>query len=221
MSRWRVWMALVGAVTMSGCHAAPASARETPEEAACAEPEEPAAGGDAADLADLSIPIADILQSTVDTGLSSLATGIVAGYLSYLEQQASERWQKIPAPLVDWLRPHYDIDMDAVRYADDVDTIHGQGITVDQRIYFPRRMDFSRPLDVRWLLHELQHCEQYRKLGGTGPFLVRYAAQAVAKIVEKGCLDVHDFIELEQEADAKALALYRGITRLLARAGAR
>ena len=156
----------------------------------------------------VSKPIKDVLAAVAAAGLAPVVTGILASYLAYLEQQANGRLKSIPSELANWLAAHYNVDVGSVRYAENIDTVHGQGITVGSHIYFTKGVDLigSRD-DINWLFHELEHCVQYQTLGGVGPFMAKYAVQCAAEIISKKSFDVHDAVGIESEAISKAAAM--------------
>ena len=54
------------------------------------------------------------------------------------------------------------------------------------------------------MLHELQHTAQYVLKGGEQQFLSEYILHAAGRIVACGCVDVHDDINTERDANAKS-----------------
>ncbi|MFZ4664266.1 MAG: hypothetical protein ACOYNY_45135, partial [Caldilineaceae bacterium] len=133
----------------------------------------------------------------------------VREYFAYLDSQANGKWKEIPSELQDILRPHYPkVIMGNVRYADNIDTVHRQGITVEDRIYFPVSVNFDTPGDFYWLLHELEHVGQYRVVGGADAFVLKYLFQGGLEIFTKGSINVHDSISLEEEAISKSERIF-------------
>jgi Domain of unknown function (DUF4157) len=128
----------------------------------------------------------------------------VSGYLERLYQQGNGRWQSLPDNFKACYGRHYGINLDEVKYATNINTGHGSAITVGKDIYFPTDINLDIPEGKRWILHELEHVRQYQVTGGVSKFLVKYGAQGAMEIASNGSFKIHDNIQLEQEADAKA-----------------
>ncbi|MBB2836988.1 UNVERIFIED_ORG: hypothetical protein GGE64_000698 [Rhizobium etli] len=136
---------------------------------------------------------------------------IADAYRASLERQASGRWKSLPFEFADPIRGEYpSIELDDVRYATNIFTVHGQAITIGYEIYFPHGMDLGQSTGRKLMYHELQHVLQYENRGGVEPFLAEYIAKAAGKIVEERSFDVHDDIDLEAEANAKAESMAEG-----------
>jgi Domain of unknown function (DUF4157) len=151
--------------------------------------------------------VVDDVTKTVDRwGLAvanpSLAT--VPAYLESLYQQGNGRWRNLPDDFKACYRSHYGISLDEVKYATNINTGHGQGITVGKDIYSPTDINLSNRNDRHWMLHELEHVRQYQVVGGVSAFMVKYGVQGSMQIARNGSFNIHDNIELEKEADAKA-----------------
>ncbi|WP_438040517.1 hypothetical protein [Sorangium sp. So ce128] len=169
---------------------------------------------------------ADLAIASVAAGLSPAAAALIASYFQFLEVQASGKLKAIPEPLRGWLQPHYGVDLGNVYYAENINTIHGQAITVERHIYFPRPIDLNDCGDIKWLIHELQHCEQYRVLGGHVQFMVKYISQVaaelpaiIARLAQTGSFsseEAHDRLGLEAEAIQKASTIGPGICQKVA-----
>lgn len=95
------------------------------------------------DPGNLPQPLKDLIEFVSNAGAAPVTTGILVSYLAYLEQQASGKLKKIPYPLVRWLRPQYGVNVADVSYAENIDTVHRQAITVERHIYFPKSVDLS------------------------------------------------------------------------------
>jgi Domain of unknown function (DUF4157) len=104
------------------------------------------------------------------------------------------------------IQRYYDhLDVAAVRYAFYINTHHGQIVTIGNTIFFTRDMDFNKTDDFRTLLHELEHSVQYANRGGEQNFLAEYILKSGGSIFRGGStVDMHDSIDLERAADAKA-----------------
>ena len=78
-------------------------------------------------------------------------------------------------------------------------------MTIGNTIYFVRGMNFGDPNDGWTLFHELEHVVQYANRGGVEPFLSEYVLKAAGSILRGGnSIDMHDNIDLENAANAKA-----------------
>jgi Domain of unknown function (DUF4157) len=159
--------------------------------------------------------VLDDVGKTVDRwglGLTNPILAHVSSYLEYLYQQGNSKgWQRLPDNIIGTYASDYGIDLKKVRYATNINTVHGQAITIGKEIYFPRGVDFNRIEDVHWLLHELEHVRQYQVTGGVSAFLTKYIVQGSIKVATKGSFNIHDNIELEREADNKANRLIEKI----------
>jgi hypothetical protein len=142
--------------------------------------------------------------STVEKKIDEIASKLRI-YQFFLHKQASGKYQKLPLELRQIIQPYYqEIDLQKVDYAENVDTVHGQGITIGYRIYFPRKINLDTYQDLRWMLHELQHVVQYKREGGELNFLKKYSKEAGKQIFINKSFSIHDNIHLEQEADQVA-----------------
>jgi hypothetical protein len=140
--------------------------------------------------------VVDDTKKTIDRyGLSVANPSLipVSGYLESLYQQGNNRWKGLPDDFKACYRKHYNFNLDNVRYATDVNTVHGSAI-----------INLSDPKDRHWMLHELEHVRQYQAVGGVSAFLIKYVVQGAIQIGRNGSISIHDNIELEREADSKA-----------------
>jgi uncharacterized membrane protein len=155
-------------------------------------------------------PIEDIdrelsnFEKTVRSYLQQgLVPPIIREYFTYLDTQA--RYKQIPSDIRRILTKKYPgVSINSIRYAENVDTVHGQAITVGYKIYFPSSVDFSNDNDLHWLLHEIEHVSQYQAHGGVEPFLIKYLVNGAIEIGRNGSIDIHDAINLERDAENKA-----------------
>lgn len=133
---------------------------------------------------------------------------VIERYKAHLFNQGKGRWQTLPESLIAAAQQHYpEINLRGVRYATGVDTVHGQAITWNDAIFFPRNVDVNAYDDLRLMLHELEHVVQYRRRGGDQAFISEYVLKAPGKVIERGSFSVHDHMDLERAADAKASRL--------------
>ena len=140
----------------------------------------------------------------------ALARPIVDNYIMNLRNQASGRWISIPHHITAVVQSQYPgINLNAVHYAQGIDTGHGDAITIGYEIFFPNQLNLSDAEDLELLFHELEHVVQYARRGGIDPFLGEYLAKGLGQIISRRTLNIHDYIDLEQAASAKAAVVYR------------
>jgi Domain of unknown function (DUF4157) len=129
----------------------------------------------------------------------------IPAYLEFLFQQGNKNgWKGLPDDFKACYKSYYSYNLDDVKYATNIDTVHGSAITVDDRIYFPTDIDLTKRSNKHWILHEMEHIRQYKAVGGVSAFMVKYVAQGGIKIGSKGSFKIHDDIQLEGEAESKA-----------------
>lgn len=142
-------------------------------------------------------------------------------YETFLENQPQVSLRPLPQNLVDMLNIYYscDFDLGRVSYADNVDTGHGNAITIEFNIYFPRQVDFSHPLrnldDFIWLLHELEHVRQFMQQGGVVAFLTKHLWEDGPQILVRGSFNMHNNTVLEQDAEGNAAEVLADVWPLL------
>jgi hypothetical protein len=130
---------------------------------------------------------------------------IVDQYIGFLQNQAGNNVMGLDQSIINRIQPFYSVDLHNVRYAFNIRTIHGANITIGNTIYFVKAMDFNDPNDGWTLYHELEHVVQYAQRGGVEPFLSEYILKAGGSILRGGnSIDMHDNIDLEHAANAKA-----------------
>jgi hypothetical protein len=130
---------------------------------------------------------------------------IVDQYIGFLQNQAGNNVYRLDQSVIAAIQQFYSVDLHNVRYAVGINTIHGQNITIGNTVYFVRGMNFNDPNDAWTLYHELEHVVQYANRGGVEPFLSEYILKAGGSILRGGnSIDVHDNIDLENAANAKA-----------------
>jgi hypothetical protein len=129
-------------------------------------------------------------------------------YIQYLEGQGDGKWKTIPEDIIGRIQQYYpEIDLHSIRYAEQINTIHGFDITIGNDIFFVQPQNFNTFYGYGKLAHELQHSVQYQKKGGVDAFLAEYIAKSGGAIVANRSFNVHDDIDLEQEAIAKSTAV--------------
>lgn len=130
---------------------------------------------------------------------------IIEKYKNGLRQQAAGKWQSFPSPFVATFKDDYpNIDLNQVRYATGINTIHGQAITFGYEIFFPSNVDISTHRDKKLMLHELQHTSQYAAKGGEAAFISEYLLHATGQGISRQSVNIHDYIPVENDAIEKS-----------------
>ncbi|KAJ5668668.1 hypothetical protein N7462_009738 [Penicillium macrosclerotiorum] len=147
---------------------------------------------------------------------------IAKAYIEYVEAQARGKYKPLPK----WLKlvlqelKAYDVDLSKVCYAEGINTLQeDNAITFGNNIHFPRAINIDRydngaKSDVHWILHELEHVVQYKKLEGISAFVNKYIIQAgvgsIQHIEKLGkswpsfVNKVHNSMPIEIDAENKA-----------------
>ncbi len=130
---------------------------------------------------------------------------IVDHYIGFLQNQAGNNVYGLDQSVINRIQSFYSVDLHNVRFAININTIHGSNITIGNTIYFVKAMDFNDVNDAWTLYHELEHVGQYAQRGGVEPFLSEYVLKAGGSVLRGGnSIDIHDNIDLEGAANAKA-----------------
>lgn len=130
---------------------------------------------------------------------------VIERYKAHLEKSAKHKWRKLSPTFIQEFSGYYpSLNLSNIRYADKIDTLHGQAITWGNHIYFPTTLNLDSPGHLQWMLHEIQHSVQYQGRGGYKEFLGEYIWKAFGKVLENGHFDVHDFIGPERAAASTA-----------------
>ncbi|KAJ5188418.1 hypothetical protein N7491_004743 [Penicillium cf. griseofulvum] len=160
-----------------------------------------------------------------------LGNPIAQAYIQYVEGQARGKYKSLPR----WLKlilqekASYDIDLTEVSYAEGIDTLQsGNAITFGYCIHFPTtiNLDDLQPNrdDVHWMLHELEHVVQYKRIGGVNAFVIKYVVQATITGSWKGDItgswkeninNIHDNMDIERDAANKADSLLDSVLQKL------
>jgi len=143
-------------------------------------------------------------------GLEVLFEAALQPYLHHL--RGNRLAKKLPYEIICVAGKHYKHDLDKVRYYEDVDntTIGDNAITFGYEIFFPKKINLTNEhdnenykRDLGWMLHELEHVDQYKAAGGIIPFLLLYLEFGVLEMLKQRTLDIHKFHLIEQAADKK------------------
>lgn len=146
-----------------------------------------------------------------------------------LHAQANNRWQKLPPKLKGVLRDYFKgnrhwplrYDLDNVRFATRIQTLHGLAITFENNIFFPRDINLESRADVRLMIHELEHTMQYAARGGLGPFIANYivnSTEATAQVIAEGRIDftrIRSLHQLEVDATNKSNRIINSVMAAL------
>lgn len=119
------------------------------------------------------------------------------------------------------VQQYYPFDLTQVRYGTNIQTIHGSAITVGDQIFFPGGVNLQLWNDSFWMYHELQHVDQYRRRGGVEPFMTEYVLKSAGGLIDAGrnvingnfSVNIHDNLDLEQDAEAKAQEVARAVVQ--------
>lgn len=144
------------------------------------------------------------LDEVVARGGYEFVRPITDAYFGHLRNQAAKKFNKIPESIIQKLQPYYNFDLRNVKYATNINTVHGQNITVGSEIFFINDIDFNACSDFILLAHELEHVSQYASRGGVEAFIPEYILKAIGKVLETGTFNVHDYIDIESSALTKA-----------------
>lgn len=121
-----------------------------------------------------------------------------ANMLRYNHQRQVKNWERLPRALINDVQRFYrGVNLDNVRFAENVRTINAPAVTMGNLIYFRGRIDFGRDDDLWLVLHELEHTVQYRNEPRSAK-LCEYTLKAFSSGFN------HDDIDWERAADRKA-----------------
>lgn len=146
----------------------------------------------------------DCAKEVIARGGYAFIRPVVDEYISDLRRQASGKYSKIPFGLQRQLSSYFDFNLNDVRFAFNINTRHGQHITIGNEIYFTFYVDFSSCFGYQLLAHELEHVGQYGRRGGIDPFIAEYVLKSVGKVLETRSFNVHDNVDIERAAISKA-----------------
>ena len=147
----------------------------------------------------------EVLVPLINNLKEGALSGPILMYIQYLEAQAAGKYKKLPGDFVDAAQPYYNkISLQDVRYAENIHTVHGQCITIGNKIYITGSVDWKSVGDIWIMLHELEHVTQYEAVGGVSEFILKYLLQGGLTMINNGTFNPHDKIPLEREANRKA-----------------
>jgi len=127
----------------------------------------------------------------------------VEGYVQYLKSQNKHR-ERLPPLFKEGFQKDFSFDIDDIWYAERVETLTGQAVTIDRTIYYPGKVPVKGHDFVKSILHELIHVKQQEKYGQL--FFEIYGAQAFLSTISaplKGKVSIttiHDDVGMEKEA---------------------
>ncbi|MXN63444.1 DUF4157 domain-containing protein [Stappia sp. GBMRC 2046] len=145
----------------------------------------------------------DCSNEIIARGGYSFVRPIIDQYISDLRRQASGKYFRISPKLKNDLSRYFRFDLSLVKIAFDINTRHGQHITIGYEIYFTNRIDFATCAGFQLLAHELEHVDQYRRRGGIEPFMSEYVMKSVGQVLSRRSFNVHDYIDIESSAISK------------------
>ena len=138
----------------------------------------------------------------------AIGTPVFNAYLADLRRQASGRWRSLPMEFVAQFASSYpEVDLRRVRYANNIDTKHGQSMTLCYEVFLAGSFDDDDRSSLEHMLHELYHTVQCVNRGGVGPFVDEYLAHGAGTIIQKGSFDIHDDIGHERDAESRGRTL--------------
>jgi len=121
-------------------------------------------------------------------------------YMTYLECQASGKWRTLPRGVRERLQPLFkEIDLSQVRYAEGIDTIHNNSVTIGYDIYFTK-ISMSLGEDTSLICHELEHVRQFFINNGTLTLLEKQLRLNKTPYL----VDLHQDLQLENSATSVA-----------------
>jgi hypothetical protein len=130
------------------------------------------------------------------------------GHMAYyyrLKKQVKNRKcksHKLPKYFISKAQKHYKTDLKKVRYYYPIRIANNVAITFGKEIFFPSKPNFH------WMLHELQHCDQYKRHGESMKhFLVAYQRQSDRNPRKK-------YNVFEDEAEDRADELFKILKEL-------
>jgi hypothetical protein len=137
---------------------------------------------------------------------------IIENYIGFLQNQVGKNVQSLDEDFIADVQAFYPLDLHNVRYATNINTIHGASITIGNMIYCTHDIDLTDDDDAALAYHELQHVVQYARKGSVDSFMTEYVLNAGGSILRGGnSVDIHDNIGLEREAINKATEVAAGV----------
>ena len=125
-------------------------------------------------------------------------------YLDGLYKQSEGKLRVFSKEFIALAQPYFDVDLRGITYADDIDTGMDMNVSYCDRIFFIGHGNpWTDKKELRLMLHELEHTIQCQRRGKS-VYLAEYVLKAGMDVIKTGRLDVHDVIDYEVAADAKA-----------------
>jgi hypothetical protein len=146
---------------------------------------------------------------TLEEQLKDVSLPPLRMYIERLHSQYSTKYQTLPRFWKFVLSDYYSLDFNSVSYAERVDTVHRDGVTIGNTIYFPKEMDFEDFTDdeLEDLLSELYFAGLYKERGAGS--LLRGAG-----LGNQGSLNLHHSPE-EREAREYTRSVFGEIRKRL------
>ncbi|WP_197500357.1 eCIS core domain-containing protein [Caballeronia udeis] len=157
-------------------------------------------------IADACIKNIERCPQYIVSSIPSLAIQpIIDSYKAHLFSQANGKWQPLPAWFVNQFSKNYpEISLSQIRYAEGIDTVHGQNITLGYHVFLVGAVSLGTRSGNQLMLHELQHTVQWVQRGGEQPFLSEYILHSAGQIIANRSINVHDSVSFERDAIGKA-----------------
>lgn len=133
--------------------------------------------------------------------LDLLILPFLFAYYILLWVKSGGRWHRLPVPLQKALQPYFSFDLGKVRYSAVKKTGKRLAITFGRQVFFPKPVDLGREVDIKWLIHELTHSQQYHQAGGILPFLHKYVLDITRNIMKLKSFRVYQLLHFEKDSD--------------------
>ena len=163
-----------------------------------------------------------------------VVNSLLSAYRSYFTVvDASASMRRLPYEVRQRLAPYYGLQLlEQVRYGEsEFLKMGGAAMTDCHSIYFPsgsgmidivekgHLFDRTYRDDLKWLLHELTHCEQCDEKGGQDAYAVTWFKEVAASTIAQLFLDpkqvnarmLHDAMSMEKAAEEKAQRVLKQI----------
>ena len=128
----------------------------------------------------------------------------VQAYIETLYRQSEGRTYPFSPEFIALAQPYYSVDLRGITWANDIDTGSGMSVSYCDRIFFVGHGDLWQSKDeLNHVLHELEHTVQCQGRGKR-TYLAEYVLKASLAVVRTGRLNVHDVLDYEVSANAKA-----------------
>jgi hypothetical protein len=136
--------------------------------------------------------------------MSSPVALLAQAYIDGLYRQSEGRVQSFSPQWIELTKQYYDVDLNGVTFAENIDTGHGMTLAYCDRIFFTHSgSPWTDKSEMFLTLHEMEHLVQCQKRGRR-TFLAEYILKGLVNMAKNGRFNIHDIHEFEVAADAKA-----------------